>query len=147
MTTQPGPQATTLGQSFPMPTFVSVRVEYADGSFREFHVHRPLRTDITIDGLVRGLPDLDADLGALPPGMLPPSLPRVEVRMEAGINPRGAVMAIDSRTPDPRADRARMLALLSEAADLQRMHGSDDLWRDWERKTEALLLGLAGTDG
>jgi hypothetical protein len=131
-----------------MPTFASVRVEYADGTFREFHVHKPIRADITIDALARGLPDLDADLGALPPGVLPPSLPKVEIRMEAGRDLRSPVMTIDSRTPDPRTDRTRLLALLSEAADLRRMYGSDDpatddLWRDWERKTEALLLGEA----
>src|SRR5450755_4523559 len=88
VTTQPGQQAVTLGQSYSVPTFASVRVEYADGSFREFHVHKPVRADITIGGLVRGLPDLDADLGALPPGILPPSLPRVEIRMEAGRDQR-----------------------------------------------------------
>jgi hypothetical protein len=146
VTTQPGQQATSLGQSYSAPTFASVRVEYADGTFREFHVHRPIRADITIGGLVRGLPDLDADLGALPPGILPPSLPEVEVCLKAGLDRNHQVMTVDSRTADPRAGRARMLALLSEAAGLRRMYGSDDpatddLWRRWEHKTETLLRG------
>lgn len=146
MTTQPGPQAGTLGQSYPMPTFASVRVEYADGSFREFHVHKPVRADITIGAFVRGLPDLDADLGALPPGILPPSLPKVEVRMQAGQDPRHPVLTVDSRTADLAGITGRMLALLSEAADLRRMYGSGhhpvDVWRQWELKAEAFLLEL-----
>ena len=147
MSTQPGPQAAALGQSYPVPTFASVRVEYADGSFREFHVHKPVRADVTISGIVRGLPDLDADLGALPPGILPPSLPRVEIRMEAGRDPRHPVLTIDSRTEGGVV--GRMLALLSEAFDLReaaRASGgvslaADDLWRRWEHKTETLLRG------
>jgi hypothetical protein len=147
VTTQPGQQAAALGQSYPVPTFASVRVEYADGSFREFHVHKPVRADITIGGLVRGLPGLDADLGALPPGILPPSLPRVEVRMEARQDPCHPVLTIDSRTADLAGMLGRMLALLSEAADLRRMYGSGqdqpvDVWRQWEWIAEAFLAEL-----
>lgn len=98
MTTQPGPQAATLGQQVPAPTFASVRVEFTDGTFREFCIHKPLRTEIDIPAPAYGLPPLhNADLGALPPALIPPELPRISVRIQAGISRDGQVMTVDSR--------------------------------------------------
>lgn len=142
------PQSLNLGISadIPQPTFASVRVEFSDGSSREFHVHKPLRTEVDVTPLLSALP-ITGDLGALPPRFIPPTLPEVSIRMKAANDPRGAVvMAIDSRVADPRASAASALALLSEAADLRQMYGSDDratddLWRPWERKVEAFLHG------
>jgi hypothetical protein len=130
----------------PQPAFASVRIEYGDGSSREFHVHKPYRVEVDVTSPLSALP-LTADPGELPPNLIPPVLPEVSIRMKAGNDPRGAgVMAIDSRTADPRASVALALALLSEAAGLRQMYGSDDkatddLWRPWERKVEAFLHG------
>ena len=111
MTAQPGPQAATLGQSYPMPVFASVRVEFADGSFREFCIRKPLRTEIDIPAPAHGLPSLhDADLGALPPALIPPELPRISVRIQAGISRDGQVITIDSRRTMQPLTAARMLS-------------------------------------
>lgn len=139
MSTDYGEMYATLGQQFPMPTFASVRVEFADGSFREFHIHKPLRAEVDIS-----MPpplDLTADLGAIPPGIMPPVLPGVKVRMKAGLSPHHQVITIDTRTDDSAGTIGRMLGLLSEAFDLHRSGGTDDLWRAWQRKTEAFLSG------
>ena len=139
MSTQPVPQASTLGQQIPMPTFASVRVEFADGSFREFHIHKPLRAEVDIS-----MPpplDLTADLGAIPPGIMPPVLPEVKVRMKAGLDRNHQVITMDTRTDDSAGTIGRMLGLLSEAFDLHRSGSTDDLWLGWERRTGAFLSG------
>lgn len=141
--TETSPQV-TLGQTYPEPSFASVRVEFSDGTFREFHVHKPLRAEVVISPRGMGL-DLTADLGVFPAGMMPPELPEVEVRMKAGYAPNHQVMTMDSRVPDARTDMARVLSLICEAADLRRTYGSDDegtiSWRSWEARAEAFLMG------
>jgi len=140
MSTQPGQHASTLGQPIPRPTFASVRVEFADGTFREFHVHKPLQADVTIP-LPHFPHDLNGDLGVIPPGVVPPGLPRVDVSIKAGITPEGQVITVDSRAEGPQALTRRMLALLDEALALRKTEAGDDPWRGWERKARALLRG------
>jgi len=130
------------GQQIPAPVVASVRVEFADGSFREFCVHKPLRADVTIAHPIdHRLGDLTADLGALPVGAMMPTLPEVAVRLKAGLAPHGQVITIDSREADPAGTAGRLLALLAEAFDLRETGAADDLWRGWERKTGAFLGG------
>jgi hypothetical protein len=140
VSTQPGQQAPAFGQQIPQPTFASVRVEFTDGTFREFHVHKPLQTDVTISSPLDGR-ELTADLGALPPYLMPPALPHVEVSMKAGIAAHQQVITVDSRTENPAATIGKMLALLTEAFDLRKTQAGDDLWRGWEYKAESLLRG------
>ena len=111
MSIQPGPHAATPGQQIPVVTFASVRAEFADGTFREFCIREPLRTEIDITAPAYGLPDLhDADLGALPPALIPPELPRITVRIQAGISAGGQVMTVDSRRAMQPLTAARMLS-------------------------------------
>ena len=142
MSTEQGRQASTLGQQIPQPTFASVRVEFADGTFREFHVHKPLQVEASISSPVDRLP-LDADLGALPPYLIAPALPQVEIRMKAGRGVSQQVITVDSRNENAASVTGRMLALLAEAFDLRKSEAddNDDLWRTWEYKAEALLRG------
>src|ERR1035441_2743113 len=105
VSTQPGPQAAALGQSYPVPTFASVRVEYADGSFREFHVHKPVRADVTISGIVRGLPDLDADLAPRSGRSHPAEHPAFPVPPPAEARCAAAPEVLRSRPPPAAAPR------------------------------------------
>lgn len=127
-------------QQIPRPSFASVRVEFTDGTVREFHVHKPVRADVTIPSpATRGM--LDADLGALPPVLMPRALPSVEVRIKAGTSATRQVITIDTRAENPASLTGRMLALLSEAFDLRKTEDDDEGWRSWEHKAEALLRG------
>lgn len=110
MSTQPDRHMTTLGQQIPKPVFASVSVQFADGTYREFCIRNPLRTEVDIPAPDYGLPSLhDADLGALPPVLIPPELPRVSVRIQAGISRDGQVITVDSRRPLQPLMAARML--------------------------------------
>jgi len=146
VTTQPGPQAAALGQSYPEPVFASVRVEFADGTFREFCVRKPLRADVTMSTPFHRSP-IEADLGGLPVELIAPVLPEVEVRLKAGLDRHHQVMTFDTRSARSAGTIGMMLRLLSEAFDLRETHGSDDqaeaadAWNEWERKTSAFLTG------
>lgn len=113
MSTQPDQHTFTLGQQIPQPTFASVRVEFADGTFREFCIRNPLRTEIDIPAPARGLLPLhDADLGALPPALIPPELPRISIRIQAGISRDGQVITMDSRRAMQPLTAARLLSMV-----------------------------------
>jgi hypothetical protein len=136
---QPDQQASGFAE-FAQPSFASVRVEFTDGTVREFHVHKPLRVDVRIPSpLAPGM--LDADLGAFPVALMPPALPRVEVRMQAGLSVSRQVITVDTRAETPASLTGRMLALLAEAFDLRETEADDENWRTWERKAQALLEG------
>lgn len=135
-----------MNDQYPVPSSASVRVEFSDGTFREFHVRKPLRVEVDMPHPLRGLPDLSADLGALPVEILPPTLPRFEVRMKAGISAEHQVITMDSRREDPAMVTGRLLSLLGDAVDLFKQRSVTDpltetRWRDWERKAGMLLRG------
>lgn len=132
--------ASAFSRQVPAPTFASVHVEFADGTYREFHIHKPLRTEVTIASPIPELP-IDGDLGALPVEIIAPSLPNVEVRMQAGLSPQHQVITIDSRADDLTGTTGKMIVLLSEAFDLLDGDGRDADWEDWKRKTGAFLRG------
>jgi hypothetical protein len=140
VSTQPDQQASGYARQVPQPSFASVRVEFTDGTVREFHVHKPLRADVRIPSpLAPGM--LDADLGAFPVALIPPALPSVEVRLQAGIRPGGRVLTMDSRAEGHGSWTGRMLKLLAEALDLRKAGADGDAWRTWEYRAEALLEG------
>jgi hypothetical protein len=140
VSTQQDQQAGGFTQQVPQPSFASARVEFTDGTVREFHVHKPLRADVRIPSPVtRDM--MDADLGALPVALMPPSLPLVEVRLQAGIRPGGRVITVDSRAETPASLTGRVLRLLAEAVDLRKAGADGDAWRTWEYKAEALMEG------
>ena len=130
--------STQFDQQIPRPSFASVRVEFTDGTVREFHVHKPVQADVTIPSPApRGM----LDLGALPPALIPPALPSVEVRIKAGVSATRQVITMDTRAETQASVTGRMLALLSEAFDLRKAKADGDGWRGWECKAEALLRG------
>jgi len=146
MTTQPDRQASPFSHQIPRPSFASVRVEFTDGTVREFHVHKPLQADVSIPLPFYPGGAIDADLGALPVALVPPALPRVEVRIKAGISVSQQVITVDTRSESEASLTGRVLALLTEALDLREQQagddrGADDLWRTWEYKARAFLEG------
>jgi hypothetical protein len=131
----------------PEPTFASVRIEFADGTFREFHVYKPLRADIDISpGPLYDLP-FQADLGAVPPGMIAPSLPEISVRIKAGHHPEFPVMTMDSRTADRAGTTAEMIRLLSSAYEALKMDGTDEATQVRRRHTMLVIGAFLGGMG